>query len=79
MRASHLHFLVRAPGRRTLVTHVFVRGDALLASDSVFGVRDSLVLDFERQSPQAPTPDGRDLAGRSWTRVEFDVVLAPAG
>jgi hydroxyquinol 1,2-dioxygenase len=77
MRASHLHVLVRAPGLRTLVTHIFVRGDALLGSDSVFGVRDSLVLDFERQAPQTPTPDGRDLAGRAWTRVEFDVVLAP--
>ena len=29
MRASHLHFRVSAPGHRTLVTHIFVRGDAL--------------------------------------------------
>jgi hydroxyquinol 1,2-dioxygenase len=78
MRAPHLHFLVEAPGLRTLVTHIFVRGDELLARDSVFGVRDSLVKDFEEQTPATPTPDGRDLGDRSWSRVRFDIVLAPA-
>jgi hydroxyquinol 1,2-dioxygenase len=78
MRASHLHFMVEAPGLRTLVTHIFVRGDDLLASDSVFGVRDSLVRDFEPQLAGTPAPDGRDLGERPWTRVRFDIVLAPA-
>jgi hydroxyquinol 1,2-dioxygenase len=78
MRASHLHFMVEAPGLRTLVTHIFVRGDDLLASDSVFGVRDSLVRDFEPQPAGTPAPDGRDLGERPWTRVRFDIVLAPA-
>ena len=32
LRAAHLHFMVTAPGLRTLVTHIFVRGDELLAS-----------------------------------------------
>lgn len=78
MRASHLHFLVDAPGCRTLVTHIFVRGDEFLGSDSVFGVKDSLVKDFVEQPGGTPTPDGRDLGGESWSRVEFDIVLAPA-
>lgn len=77
MRASHLHFLVDAPGRRRLVTHIFVRGDELLASDSVFGVKDSLVKDFVEQPAGAPTPDGRELGEASWSRVRFDIVLAP--
>ena len=79
MRASHLHFMVSAAGRRTLVTHIFVRGDELLGSDAVFGVKDSLVRDFVRQSAGTTTPDGRDLGGRAWSRVRFDIVLAPAG
>jgi hydroxyquinol 1,2-dioxygenase len=79
MRASHLHFMVSAPGRRTLVTHIFVRGDELLASDAVFGVKESLIKDFHPQGPGTPTPDGRDLAGRAWSRVHFDIVLAPDG
>jgi hydroxyquinol 1,2-dioxygenase len=77
MRASHLHFMVSAPGFRTLVTHIFVRGDALLDSDSVFGVKDSLVRDFEQQPAGTPTPNGRDLGDRAWSRVRFDIVLAP--
>ena len=78
MRASHLHFMVTGPGLRTLVTHIFVRGDELLGSDSVFGVKDSLVMDFVEHPAGDPTPDGRDLAGRAWSSVRFDIVLAPA-
>ncbi|CAL9408580.1 Hydroxyquinol 1,2-dioxygenase [Streptomyces sp. enrichment culture] len=78
MRASHLHFMVEAPSYRTLVTHIFVRGDELLDSDAVFGVRESLVKDFERRPAGTPTPDGRVVDG-TWTKVRFDIVLAPAG
>jgi hydroxyquinol 1,2-dioxygenase len=77
MRASHLHFMVSAPGFRTLVTHIFVDGDPLLASDSVFGVKESLILDFEHHTPDDPTPDSRDLGDSTWSRVRFDIVLAP--
>ncbi|WP_411722577.1 intradiol ring-cleavage dioxygenase [Mycetocola sp.] len=79
MRASHLHFMITAPGKRTLVTHIFVQGDPLLASDSVFGVKESLVKNFEQQAAITPTPDGRDLSGATWSCVRFDVVLAPEG
>jgi hydroxyquinol 1,2-dioxygenase len=79
MRASHLHFMVSADGKRTLVTHIFVRGDPQLSSDAVFGVKDSLVKEFERQPAGTQAPDGRDLGSRTWSRVRFDIVLAPAG
>lgn len=78
MRASHLHFMVSAPNLRTLVTHIFVRGDELLDRDSVFGVKESLIKDFIEQQPGTPTPDGRDLGNRPWSRTRFDIVLAPA-
>ncbi|TDP94851.1 intradiol ring-cleavage dioxygenase [Labedaea rhizosphaerae] len=77
MRAAHLHFMVSAEGRRTLVTHIFVRGDEQLDSDTVFGVKDSLVRDFDRQDAGTPAPDGRVIEG-TWSRVRFDIVLAPA-
>ncbi|EMF51295.1 MULTISPECIES: intradiol ring-cleavage dioxygenase [Streptomyces] len=76
MRASHLHFMVTAPGTRRLVTHIFVRGDDLLFTDTVFGVKESLVKDFVRQPTGTPTPDGRPLDG-DWSQVRFDIVLAP--
>jgi len=78
MRTSHLHFKVTHPGCRTLVTHIFVRGDELLDSDAVFGVKESLVKDFAQQLPGTPGPDGRTVDG-TWSRVRFDIVLAPAG
>ncbi|MFZ3565682.1 dioxygenase [Streptomyces sp. BH097] len=79
MRAPHLHFMVTATGLRTLVTHIFVRGDELLDSDAVFGVKESLVKDFAPQPAGTPTPDGRELEGRAWSRVRFDITLAPDG
>jgi hydroxyquinol 1,2-dioxygenase len=80
MRAPHLHFLVSAPGRRTLITHIFVEGEALrTGGDAVFGVKESLVREFERRPAGTPTPDGRELGDRAWARVRFDIVLAPAG
>jgi hydroxyquinol 1,2-dioxygenase len=80
MRASHLHFVVTARGYRRLVTHIFVEGDAQLdLGDSVFGVRDSLIKNFEDQEPGTTAPDGRDLGNQPWTRTRFDIVLAPTG
>jgi hydroxyquinol 1,2-dioxygenase len=79
MRASHLHFMVSADGCRTLVTHIFVRGDELLDSDSVFGVKESLVKDFEQHDAGSPTPDGREVGDGGWASVRFDIVLAPQG
>ena len=76
MRASHLHLMVVAEGLRTLVTHVFPRGDSYLDSDSVFGVRDSLVVDVETKPAGTPTPDGREVSG-TWSLITFDLVLAP--
>lgn len=78
MRASHLHFMVTAEGLRTLVTHIFVHGDELLKYDTVFGVKESLIKDFQEQPAGTPTPDGRDMGDRTWAKTRFDIVLAPA-
>ncbi|MWA07374.1 hydroxyquinol 1,2-dioxygenase [Actinomadura sp. LD22] len=75
-RASHLHFMVTYEGCRRLVTHIFVEGDELLDKDSVFGVKDSLVRRFVRQTAGTPAPDGRSLDG-DWSKVRFDIMLAP--
>jgi hydroxyquinol 1,2-dioxygenase len=77
MRASHLHFMVTSPHLRSLVTHIFVEGDDLLKYDTVFGVKQSLIKDFRKQSPETQTPDGRMLDGQTWSKVRFDIVLAP--
>jgi len=43
-RPAHIHFMISAPGYRTLVTHLFFEGDEFLESDAVFGVKPSLVV-----------------------------------
>ena len=45
-RPAHLHFMIRADGYDTLITHVFKKGDPYLISDPVFGVKESLVADW---------------------------------
>jgi hydroxyquinol 1,2-dioxygenase len=46
-RPAHLHFMIQAPGHETLITHLFIDGDPYLDSDTVFGVRRSLVVSLE--------------------------------
>lgn len=45
-RPAHIHLRVSADGFAPLTTHLFVKGDPYLASDAVFGTKDSLVVDF---------------------------------
>ncbi|WP_367573305.1 dioxygenase [Streptomyces griseoaurantiacus] len=77
LRAAHLHFKVAHESARTLVTHIFPEGDPVGREDPVFGIRDSLIKRFERQPAGTPTPDGRTVEG-TWSRVRFDIVLAPS-
>ena len=66
-RPAHMHFIVSADGYETVVTHTFVDGDRYLTSDAVFGVKESLIAQFE------PVEDG-DTQFRS----EFNFVLTRA-
>jgi alcohol dehydrogenase class IV/protocatechuate 3,4-dioxygenase beta subunit len=72
-RAPHLHFMISATGHQRLVTQLFVEGGRYLDSDTVFGVKDALIVDFHPQT--GPTPDGRSIDGR-WRLVEYTFHLA---
>jgi hydroxyquinol 1,2-dioxygenase len=75
-RPAHVHFMIAAPGYRTLTTHVFVDGDPYLDSDAVFGVKDSLIASFVRHEVGV-APDGRQLATPFYT-LRYDFRLQPA-
>jgi hydroxyquinol 1,2-dioxygenase len=69
MRPAHIHFLLRAPGYETLVTHLFAAGDEYLDSDVVFGVKPSLVAQI--QTRDEPTwPDGTPAPPR-WHLLSY--------
>lgn len=74
-RPAHLHFMIRAEGYETLITHVFRNGDQYLDSDAVFGVRQSLIADWY-QHPAGQAPDGSMLMVPFYT-LDFDFTLNP--
>jgi len=75
-RPAHVHMVVRAPGYRTLTTHIFDRDSEYLDSDAVFAVKPSLLREFVRRPADDPArPDGVD---GEWFSVENAIVLVPA-
>ena len=46
-RPAHLHFIVEADGFDRVVTHIFTPDCVYLGEDAVFGVKDSLIGDFQ--------------------------------
>ncbi|MGY1823147.1 intradiol ring-cleavage dioxygenase [Geodermatophilus sp. SYSU D00079] len=72
-RPAHIHVEVSAPGMRTLTTHLFVAGSPYLESDAVFGVKESLVVDF------APVDDAARAAEvglpNPFHRARFDLTV----
>ncbi|WP_170371432.1 dioxygenase [Ruegeria arenilitoris] len=77
-RPSHLHYIVKAPDYRTLVTEIFPDDDPYLDEDTVFGVRDDLVMTYVER-PASEFPDGMELSGKinePFLHVNFDVTLA---
>jgi hydroxyquinol 1,2-dioxygenase len=76
MRPAHVHFMIKVPGYKTLITHVFKDGDPYLDSDAVFGVRSSLITNFERHEP-GTAPDGKEMHVPFYT-MHYDFFLAPA-
>ncbi|HEY3754021.1 MAG TPA: maleylacetate reductase and hydroxyquinol 1,2-dioxygenase domain-containing protein [Pseudonocardiaceae bacterium] len=72
-RAPHLHFMISAPGFRRLVTQLFVAGGKYLDSDTVFGVKPALVVDFVPRT--GPTPDSRELPD-GWSSLEYTFRIA---
>lgn len=77
-RPSHLHYIVKAPGFKSLVTEIFPDDDPYLDQDTVFGVRNDLVMNYVKKSA-SEFPDGMLLSGKvtePFLHVKFDVTLA---
>ena len=75
-RPAHIHVIVSAPGFEPVTTHLFVEGDPYLDSDAVFGVKNSLVVEF-KQHPPGRAPDGTAMEAPFYT-CEYDFRLVKA-
>jgi catechol 1,2-dioxygenase len=73
-RAAHLHFIVQAEGFDTVVTHIFTPDCRYLTEDAVFGVKGSLIADFERVDDPAKAAK-LGFSNPFWA-VTWDFVLA---
>jgi hydroxyquinol 1,2-dioxygenase len=75
-RPAHVHFRIAAPGHDDLITHVFVRGDEYLSSDVVFGVKGSLIADFEERVRTVPLVGAPIERPHRYLRYDFVVAHA---
>ena len=75
MRPAHIHAILMREGFHPLTTHLFIKGDPYNDSDTVFGVKASLIVDFV-ENPPGPTPDG-GVSDAPFFTAEFDFVMAP--
>jgi len=66
-RPAHIHLIVQRDGYRSVTTQIFDKEDKYLENDSVFAVKDSLVVEFKR------------LEGNPKATLELDypIVIAP--
>ena len=75
-RPAHLHYIITAPGFAPLITHIFDPDDPYIASDAVFGVKESLLAAFK------PVDDPALIAAAGFAGpfldTEFDFILARA-
>jgi catechol 1,2-dioxygenase len=74
-RPAHIHMIVRAPGYKTVTTHVFDATSEYLDSDTVFAVKPSLLRTFVERSPD--DPERPPAIDGEWVSLENDIVLAP--
>jgi hydroxyquinol 1,2-dioxygenase len=75
MRPAHIHFDLKAPGHKHIVTHLFQDGDEYLDTDAVFAVKEPLIVQFKEQPPgKAPTGEVIDAP---YYVMNYDFVLQP--
>ena len=74
-RPGHIHMIVSAPGYFPVTTHLFVANSQYLDSDAVFGVKESLVAEFQHHAPGVG-PHGERMEMPYYT-VNYDFRLRP--
>jgi hydroxyquinol 1,2-dioxygenase len=74
-RPGHIHMIVSAPEHVPVTTHLFVAGSQYLESDTVFGMKESLVAQFHRFPPGVgPNEERMDTP---FYTVNYDFRLRP--
>jgi protocatechuate 3,4-dioxygenase beta subunit len=67
-RPAHIHLMVSAEGYKPLITQLYPRDDQWVSNDTVFAVKDDLLLDFKPSNDPKAKLD-----------LLYNVTLAPTG
>jgi len=67
MRPAHIHLMVTHDDYKPLVNQIFPSDDKYLESDTVFAVKDDLVVDFKPRSGDS----------KAALDLEYNIILAP--
>lgn len=66
-RPAHIHLIVMIDGYKPITTQIFDRKSKYLDDDSVFAVKDSLIVDF---TPREGDPQAK-------LELKYDIAMAP--
>jgi len=67
-RPAHIHFLLDSPGYHRIITHLFQKGDQYIDTDVVYGVKEPLIVEFQKKKAGETAPNGEVM------KVPFYVV-----
>ena len=80
MRPAHIHLMITHDSYKPCVTQIYPKDDPWLATDTVFAVKDDLVVDF---TPLKAVPSSMSAhtgpGGAAQLELELDITLAPRG
>ncbi|KAF2279603.1 aromatic compound dioxygenase [Westerdykella ornata] len=67
MRPAHIHLMITADGYKPVTTQLYPRDDPYVTNDTVFAVKDDLLIDFKPREGDA----------KATLDLEYNVTLAP--
>jgi hydroxyquinol 1,2-dioxygenase len=73
-RPAHIHFLLDAPGYHRVITHLFEKGDKYIDTDVVYGVKEPLIVEFQKKKAGDKAPNG-EIMNEPFYIVHYDFTL----
>jgi hydroxyquinol 1,2-dioxygenase len=73
-RPAHIHFLLDAPGYHRCTTHLFQKGDQYIETDVVYGVKEPLIVQFDKKPAGTKAPNGETMKQPFYV-VNYDFTL----
>lgn len=77
-RPAHVHFVVAADGYEPVTTHIFDSIDPYLKGDAVFGVKESLIVEFKEHAAGDTAAAKGAAVSAPFVTADFDFVLTSA-